>query len=49
MVKNFAKAIFNYIRKNKDKRDRVLNYLGIREEEFMAVYNNLKGKVHSIL
>jgi hypothetical protein len=49
MVKNFAKAIFNYIRKNKDKRDRVLNYLGIREEEFMTVYSNLKGKVHSIL
>jgi len=29
MVKNFAKAIFNYIRKNREKRTRVLTYLGI--------------------
>jgi hypothetical protein len=32
MVKNFAKAIFNYIRKNREKRVRVLTYLGICEE-----------------
>lgn len=39
MVKNFAKAIFSYIRKNREKRNRVLNYLGILDEEFMAVFD----------
>jgi hypothetical protein len=29
MVKNFAKAIFGYIRKNRDKRLDVLGRLGI--------------------
>ena len=48
MVKNFSKAIFGYIRKNRGKRVRVLNYLGINEEEFMKVLNNLKGHIHSI-
>ena len=29
MVKNFAKAIFSYIRKNRDKRQLVLGRLGV--------------------
>jgi hypothetical protein len=48
MVKNFAKAIFSYIRKNRDKRLDVLNRLGITEEEFMRVYEEFKGHIHSI-
>jgi hypothetical protein len=31
MIKNFAKAIFGFIRKNRDKRARVLAYLGVSE------------------
>ena len=31
IVKNFAKAIFSYIKKNKDKTSRVLKYLGISD------------------
>lgn len=48
MVKNFAKAIFSYIRKNRDKRIDVLDRLGISEEEFMRVYEQFKGRIHSI-
>ena len=38
MVKNFSKAIFSFIRKNREKRTRVLNYLGISDEDFMKKY-----------
>ena len=38
MVKNFSKAIFSFIRKNREKRIRVLNYLGISDEDFMKKY-----------
>jgi hypothetical protein len=32
MVKNFAKAIFHYIRKNKLKRNSVLDLVGLTEQ-----------------
>ena len=48
MVKNFAKAIFNFIIKNKEKRAFVLARLGVDELEFMKILNSLKGKIHSI-
>ena len=48
MVKNFAKAIFSYIRKNRHKRLDVLNRLGITEEEFLRVYEEFKSHIHSI-
>ena len=48
MVKNFAKAIFGYIRKNRDKRLDVLGRLGIAEEDFLRVYEQYKGRIHSI-
>lgn len=38
MVKNFSKAIFNFIRKNKEWRLRVLNHLGLEDSEFMKCY-----------
>jgi hypothetical protein len=48
MVKNFSKAIFSFIRKNKDKRLRVLSYLGVSDEDFMKNYDSLRGRIHSI-
>lgn len=48
MVKNFAKAIFSYIRKNKEKRVKVLGFLGISDEEFMKIFDSLRGHIHSI-
>lgn len=48
MVKNFAKAIFGYIRKNRDKRLEVLSRLGVSEEEFMRAFEQFKGRIHSI-
>ena len=38
MVKNFSKAIFNFIKKNHGKMIRVLNHLNISEEEFLKTY-----------
>ena len=48
MIKNFGKAIFNYIRKNKEKRNKVLSYLGISDSEFMRVFDSLRGHVLSL-
>lgn len=48
MVKNFAKAIFNFIRKNRGKMLSVLSFLNISEEEFMKTYEAYKGRIHSI-
>jgi hypothetical protein len=38
MVKNFSKAIFNFIRKNKEWRLKVLSHLGLEDSEFMKCY-----------
>jgi hypothetical protein len=48
MIKNFGKAIFGYIYKNREARVRVLNFLGMEDEVFMKCLNELKGRIHSI-
>jgi len=48
MIKNFGKAIFGYIYKNREARLKVLKHLGIEEEAFMKSLNELKGRIHSI-
>lgn len=48
MVKNYAKAIFSYIHKHRERRLRVLDFLQLSDEDFMQVYNAHKGRIHSI-
>ena len=48
MIKNFGKAIFNFIRKNKDRRQQILDSLNIDHEEFMKAHESHKGSIHSI-
>lgn len=48
MIKNFAKGILKFIRKNSNERRRVLQELGIEEGKFMGAYEQLKGSIHSI-
>ena len=48
MIKNFAKGIFNFIKKHREKRMLVLNSLGIVEEEFMKMLIEIKVKIHSL-
>jgi hypothetical protein len=48
MVKNYAKAIFSYIQKNRERRLQVLRFLQLSDEEFMNAFNTHKGRIHSI-
>jgi hypothetical protein len=38
MIKNFAKGIFNFIRKQPQWRNQLLQQLGVEEAEFMGAY-----------
>lgn len=48
MIKNFAKGIFKFIRKQAAWRNKVLETVGIAEAEFMRAYSELRGRIHSI-
>jgi hypothetical protein len=48
MIKNFAKGIFKFIRKQPEWRNNVLKTVGVDEAEFMRAYTDLRGRVHSI-
>jgi hypothetical protein len=48
MIKNFAKAIFRFIRKQREWRKKVLAAVGMDEQEFMRAYSLLKGKILAI-
>jgi hypothetical protein len=48
MIKNFAKAIFGFIKKDKIKRQHILQSLGIDEESFLLTCDYHKTRVHSI-
>ena len=48
MVKNFSKAIFSYIRKNRQRVAEVLRRLAVSEHEFMVAVEQARGRIHSI-
>ena len=48
MIKNFSKAIFSYIRKNRHKVEAVTRCLALNEQEFMLAVEKHKGHIHSI-
>ena len=48
MIKNFSKAIFSYIRKNRARVEAVVAHLGLNEQEFLLAVERHKGHIHSI-
>lgn len=48
IIKNYAKSILNFIKRNVQARRRLLRQFKIEETEFMKVHEQYKGNIHSI-
>lgn len=49
VIKNFSKSLFRFIQKHRVYVSRVLDHLGVKEEEFQSVFQKFRGRIYTIM